>query len=113
MASKPQSPEVRAPSGPLPDNVNPLPKKGFMGWLNKRMPVEEFFVFFLFGFFVLLFFFFWFFFGSLAGLVLVMQLITCIFLTMFYKPGEVTAFDAVEFIMREVDLGLLIRYLHS
>src|SRR5207237_4849893 len=34
-------------------------------------------------------------------------------LTMFYKPGELTAFDSVEYIMREVDFGWLIRYLHS
>src|SRR2546423_3119942 len=56
---------------------------------------------------------FWYFFGSLALLVLVIQLLTGIFLTMFYKPGELTAFDSVEYIMREVDFGWLIRYLHS
>ena len=55
----------------------------------------------------------WYFFGSLALLVLVLQLVTGIFLTMFYKPGEATAFDSVQFIMREVDWGWLIRYLHS
>jgi ubiquinol-cytochrome c reductase cytochrome b subunit len=55
----------------------------------------------------------WYFFGSLALVVLVMQLLTGIFLTMFYKPGELTSFDSVEFIMREVDHGWLIRYLHS
>jgi ubiquinol-cytochrome c reductase cytochrome b subunit len=43
----------------------------------------------------------------------VLQLVTGIFLTMFYKPGEATAFDSVQFIMREVDWGWLIRYLHS
>ncbi len=56
---------------------------------------------------------FWYFFGFIALVVLVMQLFTGIFLTMFYKPGEATAFDSVEFIMREVDFGWLIRYLHS
>jgi ubiquinol-cytochrome c reductase cytochrome b subunit len=55
----------------------------------------------------------WYFFGSLALLVLVMQLLSGIFLAMFYKPGETTAFDSVEFIMREVNYGWLIRYLHS
>jgi ubiquinol-cytochrome c reductase cytochrome b subunit len=55
----------------------------------------------------------WYFFGSLALLVLVLQLVTGIFLTMFYKPGELTSFDSVEYIMREVDYGWLIRYLHS
>ena len=42
-----------------------------------------------------------------------MQLVTGIFLTMFYKVGEATSFDSVEYIMREVDYGWLIRYLHS
>jgi ubiquinol-cytochrome c reductase cytochrome b subunit len=56
---------------------------------------------------------FWYFFGSLALLVLVMQLVTGIFLTMFYKVGEATAFDSVEFIMREVSFGWLMRYMHS
>ena len=45
--------------------------------------------------------------------MLVLQLVTGIFLTMFYKPGELTAFDSVEYIMREVNYGWLIRYLHS
>jgi len=55
----------------------------------------------------------WYFFGSLALVVLVLQLVTGIFLTMFYKPGELTSFDSVEYIMREVNYGWLIRYLHS
>jgi ubiquinol-cytochrome c reductase cytochrome b subunit len=46
-------------------------------------------------------------------MVLVMQLLTGIFLTMFYKVGEATAFDSVEFIMREVSWGWLLRYLHA
>ena len=45
--------------------------------------------------------------------MLVLQLVTGIFLTMFYKPGELTSFDSVEYIMREVNYGWLIRYLHS
>ncbi len=113
MAVKPQSPQVRAPGEPLPDNVNPLPKKGFMGWLNKRMPIDEFIANQLTGYFAPKNFNIWYFFGSLALLVLVMQLLTGIFLTMFYKPGELTSFDSVEYIMREVDFGWLIRYLHS
>jgi ubiquinol-cytochrome c reductase cytochrome b subunit len=113
MAPQPQSPQVRAPGEPLPDNVNPLPKKGFLGWLNKRMPVDEFIANQLTGYYAPKNFNIWYFFGSLALLVLVMQLVTGIFLTMFYKPGELTAFDSVEYIMREVDSGWLIRYLHS
>jgi|GEM_PF-2490752 len=56
---------------------------------------------------------FWYYFGSLALLVLVMQILTGIFLTMHYKPDEKMAFDSVEYIMRDVDWGWLIRYMHS
>ncbi len=56
---------------------------------------------------------FWYYFGSLALIVLVNQLLTGIFLTMFYKPGAETAFASVEYIMRDVDWGWLIRYMHS
>src|SRR5579859_42541 len=87
--------------------------KGFLGWLNKRLPVDEFVKTQLTGYYAPKNFNIWYFFGSLALLVLVMQLVTGIFLTMFYKVGEATAFDSVEFIMREVDHGWLIRYLHS
>jgi ubiquinol-cytochrome c reductase cytochrome b subunit len=56
---------------------------------------------------------FWYYFGSLAIVVLVNQIVTGIFLTMFYKPGAATAFDSVEYIMRDVDWGWLIRYMHE
>src|SRR3970040_1947032 len=56
---------------------------------------------------------FWYFFGSLALLVLVMQIVTGIFLTMHYKPDTELAFASVEYIMRDVSWGWLIRYLHS
>ena len=56
---------------------------------------------------------FWYYFGSLAIVVLVNQIVTGIFLTMFYKPGAETAFASVEYIMRDVDWGWLIRYMHS
>src|SRR6202034_3656550 len=88
-------------------------KKGFLGWLNKRLPIDEFVKTQLTGYYAPKNFNIWYFFGSLALLVLVMQLVTAIFLTMFYKPGELTSFDSVEYIMREVNYGWLIRYLHS
>ena len=88
-------------------------KQGFRAWLNKRMPVDEFMSSQLTGYYAPKNFNIWYFFGSLALLVLVMQLVTGIFLTMFYKPGEATSFDSVEYIMREVDWGWLIRYMHS
>jgi ubiquinol-cytochrome c reductase cytochrome b subunit len=56
---------------------------------------------------------FWYYFGSLAALVLVMQIVTGIFLTMNYKPDAAKAFESVEFIMRDVSWGWLIRYMHS
>jgi ubiquinol-cytochrome c reductase cytochrome b subunit len=89
------------------------PKQGLWAWLNKRLPVDEFIHEQLTGYYAPKNFNIWYFFGSLALFVLVMQLVTGIFLTMFYKPGELTSFDSVEYIMREVDFGWLIRYLHS
>ncbi len=56
---------------------------------------------------------FWYFFGSLAMLVLVIQIVTGIFLTMNYKPDGALAFASVEYIMRDVNWGWLIRYMHS
>ncbi|MBP0132966.1 MAG: cytochrome b N-terminal domain-containing protein, partial [Nitrosospira sp.] len=56
---------------------------------------------------------FWYYFGSLAMLVLVNQLLTGIFLTMNYKPDALQAFASVEYIMRDVEFGWLIRYMHS
>jgi ubiquinol-cytochrome c reductase cytochrome b subunit len=55
----------------------------------------------------------WYLFGSLALFVLVMQIVTGIFLTMSYKPSATEAFGSVEYIMRDVEWGWLIRYLHS
>ena len=56
---------------------------------------------------------FWYFFGSLALLMLVIQILSGIFLAMHYKPTAETAFASVEYIMRDVSWGWLIRYLHS
>ena len=55
----------------------------------------------------------WYYFGSLAMLVLVNQIVTGIWLTMNYKPSAAEAFNSVEYIMRDVDWGWLIRYMHS
>jgi len=56
---------------------------------------------------------FWYYFGSLAAFVLVLQIVTGIFLTMNYKPDAAKAFESVEYIMRDVQWGWLIRYMHS
>ncbi|MFI4913610.1 MAG: cytochrome bc complex cytochrome b subunit [Steroidobacterales bacterium] len=88
-------------------------KPGLWAWINKRIPVEAFMRSQLLEYYAPKNFNIWYFFGSLALLVLVMQFVTGIFLTMFYKVGDTTAFDSVEYIMREVNYGWLIRYLHS
>ncbi|MBV6416476.1 MAG: cytochrome b [Steroidobacteraceae bacterium] len=88
-------------------------KGGFRAWLNKRLPVDEFMQSQLLGYYAPKNFNVWYFFGSLALVVFVIQIVTGIFLTMNYKPGELTAFDSVEYIMREVEWGWLIRYMHS
>jgi len=56
---------------------------------------------------------FWYYFGSLAMLVLVVQILSGIFLTMHYKPDAHLAFGSVEYIMRDVNGGWIIRYIHS
>src|SRR6476659_946816 len=56
---------------------------------------------------------FWYYFGSLAAFVLVLQIVTGIWLTMNYKPDATKAFESVEYIMRDVEWGWLIRYMHS
>ena len=55
----------------------------------------------------------WYIFGSLALLVLVIQIVTGIFLVMHYKPDAAKAFESVEYIMRDVPGGWIIRYMHS
>ena len=55
----------------------------------------------------------WYIFGSLALLVLVIQIVTGIFLVMHYKPDANLAFASVEYIMRDVPWGWLVRYMHS
>ena len=89
----------------------PSAKGGLWAWINKRLPVDSFISHELTGYMAPKNFNFWYFFGSLAMLVLVMQIGTGIFLTMYYRPGD--AFSSVQFIMREVQWGWLIRYMHS
>ncbi|HTX24691.1 MAG TPA: cytochrome bc complex cytochrome b subunit [Steroidobacteraceae bacterium] len=96
-----------------PAGAPPQKTGGLRAWFYKRLPIEEFISSQLTGYYAPKNFNFWYFFGFLSLFVLALQLATGIFLTMFYKPGEATAFDSVAFIMREVDYGWLIRYLHS
>lgn len=86
---------------------------GLMGWIDKRFPLSANFKAHLSEYYVPKNFNFWYFFGSLALLVLVLQIVTGIFLTMHYKPDAGLAFASVEYIMRDVPWGWLIRYMHS
>ncbi|OED49681.1 cytochrome B [Endozoicomonas sp. (ex Bugula neritina AB1)] len=85
----------------------------FMGWLNARLPVTRAWEEHLSKYYAPKNFNFWYFFGSLALLVLVNQLLTGIWLTMSYTPSAEGAFASVEYIMRDVEYGWLIRYMHS
>jgi ubiquinol-cytochrome c reductase cytochrome b subunit len=82
-------------------------------WIDQRFPLTKVWNEHLAEYYTPRNFNFWYFFGSLAILVLVIQLITGIFLTMHFKPEAGLAFDSVEYIMRDVDWGWLIRYMHS
>lgn len=82
-------------------------------WINQRLPLTKVWNEHLAEYYAPRNFNFWYFFGSLATLVLVMQIVTGIFLTMHFKPDETFAFASVEYIMRDVNWGWLIRYMHS
>ena len=82
-------------------------------WIDKRFPLTSNWKAHLSEYYAPKNFNFWYFFGSLALLVLVNQILTGIFLTMNYKPDAGMAFASVEYIMRDVDYGWLIRYMHS
>jgi ubiquinol-cytochrome c reductase cytochrome b subunit len=85
----------------------------FVAWIDKRFPLTSNWKAHLTEYYAPKNFNFWYYFGSLAMLVMVNQLLTGIFLTMNYKPDAGMAFASVEYIMRDVDFGWLIRYMHS
>ncbi len=85
----------------------------FMGWVDARFPATKMWEDHLSKYYAPKNFNFWYYFGSLALMVLVLQIVTGIFLTMNYKPDAGLAFASVEYIMRDVNWGWLIRYMHS
>jgi ubiquinol-cytochrome c reductase cytochrome b subunit len=87
--------------------------KGFRAWLNKRLPVDQFVADQLTGYYAPKNFNVWYFFGSLALLVFVMQIVTGIFVTMHFKPGETTAWNSVQYMVREVPYMWLIQPMHA
>ena len=84
-----------------------------LAWVDERFPLTANVKAHLTEYYAPKNFNFWYFFGSLALLVLVIQILTGIFLTMNYKPEASMAFASVEYIMRDVSWGRLIRYMHS
>jgi ubiquinol-cytochrome c reductase cytochrome b subunit len=84
-----------------------------MKWLDERYPLTKVWNEHLAQYYAPKNFNFWYFMGSLAMLVLVNQILTGVWLAMMYKPDAEMAFGSVEYIMRDVEWGWLIRYLHS
>ena len=89
------------------------PFNGILTWVDERFPLMATFKEHLAEYYAPKNFNFWYYFGSLALLAFVLQVATGIFLTMNYKPDANLAFASVEYIMRDVPWGWLIRYMHS
>ena len=87
---------------------------GVMDWVNQRAPgMMPFYRKHMSEYYAPKNFNIWYIFGILASVVLVNQIVTGIFLTMHFKPSAAEAFASVEYIMRDVEWGWLIRYMHS
>ena len=86
---------------------------GLVGWVDQRLSIMDAWNNHLAQYWTPKNFNIWYFFGSLALLVLVNQILTGIWLTMSYEPSAEGAFASVEYIMRDVEMGWLIRYMHS
>jgi len=84
-----------------------------LNWVDNRFPLTKLFNEHMGEYYAPKNFNFWYIFGSLALLVLVIQIVTGIFLVMHYKPDAALAFGSVEYIMRDVPWGWLVRYMHS
>ena len=85
----------------------------FMSWVDRRFPATETFEYHMSKYYAPKNFNFWYYFGVIATVVLVLQLVTGIWLTMSYVPSGDGAFASVEYIMRDVEFGWLLRYLHT
>ena len=89
------------------------PAGDLITWVDQRFPLMENWRGHMSEYYAPKNFNFWYIFGGLAMLVLVIQIVTGIFLVMHYKPDGAKAFESVEYIMREVPWGWLVRYMHS
>ena len=108
LAASPKQPVVFRGLGPFNGAMS-----GLLTWVDQRFPLMSLWRDHLAEYYAPKNFNFWYYFGSLAILVLVLQIVTGIFLTMHYKPDAAQAFASVEYIMREVPGGWLMRYMHS
>jgi ubiquinol-cytochrome c reductase cytochrome b subunit len=88
-------------------------QSGFLGWINKRYPLAEFWQQHMAGYYAPRNFNFWYFFGSFSLLVFVSQIISGIWLVMEYTPTADGSFSSVQHIMREVRYGWLLRFMHT
>ena len=88
-------------------------KNPIMGWIDDRLPVTVTYEKHMSKYYAPKNFNFWYFFGVLSMLMLVNQILTGIWLTMNFTPSAEAAFASVEYIMRDVEWGWLIRYMHS
>lgn len=84
-----------------------------MAWIDDRLPVTQTYEKHMSKYYAPKNFNFWYFFGVLSMLMLVNQILTGIWLTMQFTPSAEAAFASVEYIMRDVEWGWLIRYMHS
>ena len=108
MAATDKPPVTVTGAGPLN-----APASAALTWVDQRFPLMALWKDHLAEYYAPKNFNFWYYFGGLAMLVLVNQIVTGIFLTMHYKPSAADAFASVEYIMREVTGGWLLRYMHS
>jgi ubiquinol-cytochrome c reductase cytochrome b subunit len=89
------------------------PQGGIVKWIDDRFPFTSTMKYHLTEYYASKNLNFWYVFGVLAFVVLAIQLVTGIFLAMNYKPSALEAFASIEYIMRDVEWGWLIRYMHS
>jgi ubiquinol-cytochrome c reductase cytochrome b subunit len=87
--------------------------RALVAWIDARLPLTPLLKKHVTEYYAPKNFNFWYYFGALASVVLILQIVTGIFLTMNYKPSAADAFASVEYIMRDVEWGWLIRYMHS
>ena len=84
-----------------------------LNWIEERLPIQQTWKRHVSGYYAPKNLNFFYYFGSLALLVLFMQIVSGLWLTMFYTPTASEAFHSIEFIMRDVHGGWFLRYMHS